>query len=95
MLKYFSGDSIEAIAHIDLELDSNNSTQASEQITTGQYIYRSIATNLETLSDSKVIHFYNQRGEDSENRIKELKNEKGVPKSKNRTTQPKKYQSKS
>jgi hypothetical protein len=33
---------------------SNNSTQASEQITTGQYIYRSIATNLETLSDSKV-----------------------------------------
>jgi hypothetical protein len=45
--------------------------QASEQITTGQYIYRSIATNLETLSDSKVIHFYNQRGEDSENRIKD------------------------
>jgi hypothetical protein len=37
-------------------LDSNNSTQAPEQITTGQYIYRSIATNLETLSDSKVIH---------------------------------------
>jgi hypothetical protein len=33
------------------------------------------ATNLETLSDSKVIHFYNQRGEDSENRIKELKND--------------------
>jgi hypothetical protein len=30
---------------LDLELDSNNSTQASEQITTGQYIYRSIATN--------------------------------------------------
>jgi hypothetical protein len=26
-------------------------------------------TNLETLSDSKVIHFYNQRGEDSENRF--------------------------
>jgi hypothetical protein len=40
-----------------MELDSNNSAQAPEQITTGQYIYRSIATNLETLSDSKVIHF--------------------------------------
>jgi hypothetical protein len=32
-----------------------------------------------TLSiDSKVIHFYNQRGEDSENRIKELKNDFGA-----------------
>jgi hypothetical protein len=30
------------------------------------------------LSDSKVIHFYNQRGEDSENRIKELKNDFGA-----------------
>jgi hypothetical protein len=39
---------------------------------------RSIASNLETLSDSKVIHFYNQRGEDSENRIKELKNDFGA-----------------
>jgi hypothetical protein len=63
---------------LDLELDSNNSTQAPEQITSGQYIYRSIATNLETLRDSKVIHFYNQRGEDSENRIKELKNAFGA-----------------
>jgi hypothetical protein len=35
------------------------------------------ATNLETLSDSKVIHFYNQRGEDSENRITELKTRSG------------------
>jgi hypothetical protein len=25
------------------------------------------------LSDSKIVHFYNQRAEDSENRIKELK----------------------
>ncbi|CAC9510494.1 IS1380-Spn1, transposase, partial [uncultured Gammaproteobacteria bacterium] len=50
----------------------------SRCFTTGQYIYHSIATNLETLSDSKVIHFYNQRGEDSENRIKELKNDFGA-----------------
>ncbi|SSC09556.1 IS1380-Spn1, transposase [uncultured Gammaproteobacteria bacterium] len=70
--------SVTGQVELDLELDSNNSTQAPEQITSGQYIYRSIATNLETLSDSKVIHFYNQRGEDSENRIKELKNDFGA-----------------
>jgi hypothetical protein len=28
--------------------------------------------------DSEIIHFYNQRGEDSENRIKELKNDFGA-----------------
>ena len=37
------------------------------------YIYRAIATNRATLTDSQVIHWYNQRAEDSENRIKELK----------------------
>jgi hypothetical protein len=30
------------------------------------------------LSDSKIVHFYNQRAEDSENRIKELKNDFGA-----------------
>ncbi|VVM25432.1 hypothetical protein BSPWISOXPB_3409 [uncultured Gammaproteobacteria bacterium] len=29
-------------------------------------------------SDSKIVHFYNQRAEDSENRIKELKNDFGA-----------------
>jgi hypothetical protein len=48
-------------------------------ITTGPYIYRAIATNLKILSDSKIVHFYNQRAEDSENRIKELKNDFGGP----------------
>jgi hypothetical protein len=57
---------------------ANNNTQAPEQITTGPYIYRAIATNLEILSDSKIVHFYNQRAEDSENRIKELKNDFGA-----------------
>jgi hypothetical protein len=42
------------------------------------YIYRAIATNLKILSDSKIVHFYNQRAEDSENRIKELKNDFGA-----------------
>ena len=35
----------------------------------GGYVYRAIATNRDALSDSEVIHWYNQRGEHSENRI--------------------------
>lgn len=37
------------------------------------YVYRAIATNRSDLSNSEVIHWYNQRAQDSENRIKELK----------------------
>ena len=44
-----------------------------EGINLGGYVYRAIATNRDKLSDSEIIHWYNQRGEDSENRIKELK----------------------
>ena len=44
-------------------------------MTDGRYIYRALATNRDTLSDSEIIHWYNQRGEDSENRIKELKSD--------------------
>ena len=39
----------------------------------GRYIYRAIATNLDELSDSALVHWYNQRGETSENRLKELR----------------------
>lgn len=53
-----------------LDLDSPDS---AEGISLGGYIYRAIATNRDGLSDSQIIHWYNQRGEDSENRIKELK----------------------
>ncbi len=42
------------------------------------YIYRAIATNQERMSDSEVIHWYNQRAEHSENRIKELKLDMGA-----------------
>ena len=42
-------------------------------MTDGRYLYRALATNRDELSDSEIIHWYNQRGEDSENRIKELK----------------------
>ena len=54
------------------ELDLENPDNQQEVISQG-FIYRAIATNREDLSDSKIIHWYNQRGEDSENRIKELK----------------------
>lgn len=53
-----------------LELDAENS---SDEINAGGYIYRAVATNRNKLSDSQIIHWYNQRAEDSENRIKELK----------------------
>lgn len=61
-----------------LDLDNDNNTQNLEQIATEKYIYRAIATNLDHLSDGEIIHFYNQRAEDSENRIKELKNDFGA-----------------
>jgi len=55
-----------------VELDLTDGDHSDEVIAEG-YVYRSIATNRDTLSDSDLIHFYNQRAEDSENRIKELK----------------------
>lgn len=55
-----------------VELDLADSDH-SDEVMTGGYIYRAIATNRDTLSDSDLIHWYNHRAEDSENRIKELK----------------------
>jgi len=43
------------------------------EITHQGYLYRAIVCNREDWTDSQIIHWYNQRGEDSENRIKELK----------------------
>ena len=54
------------------ELDTDESADSTEIIDQG-YIYRSIVTNQKDWTDSQIIHWYNQRGEDSENRIKELK----------------------
>jgi len=53
---------------IDLEV-----LQSDEEVCAQGYVYRAIATNRETLTDSEIVHWYNQRAEDSENRIKELK----------------------
>ena len=55
-------------AELDLDSGLNN-----EEVINGHYIYRAIATSKDALTDSQIIHWYNQRGEDSENRIKELK----------------------
>lgn len=55
-----------------LDLGDQSSGDSTEH---GGYIYRVIATNREDMSDSKLIHWYNQRAEHSENRIKELKND--------------------
>lgn len=48
-------------------------TCESTELTRDGYIYRAIATNRKDMSDWEIIDWYNQRGEDSENRIKELK----------------------
>jgi len=61
---------IKGQANLDLDLDSQENSNAISQ---GGYVYRAIATNRDELSDSQVVHWYNQRAEDSENRIKELK----------------------
>lgn len=55
---------------VALDLDN---PQAEDEIISQGYIYRAIATNKDDWNDSDVIHWYNQRAQDSENRIKELK----------------------
>jgi hypothetical protein len=59
---------IKGQASLDLEAEENTGG-----VSLGGYIYRAIATNRDELNDSQLIHWYNQRAEDSENRIKELK----------------------
>ena len=55
------------------ELPFECTVEESDQIIHGGYVYRAIATNRSELSHSQLIHWYNQRAEHSENRIKELK----------------------
>ena len=50
-----------------------DTTDDETTMTDGRYVYRALATNRDALTDSEIVHWYNQRGEDSENRIKELK----------------------
>ena len=46
-----------------------------ESVSHGHSICRAITTNLDDQSDSQIVHWYNHRGETSENRIKELRSE--------------------
>tara|TARA_B100000315_G_C14532893_1_gene567053 strand:- start:205 stop:1551 length:1347 start_codon:yes stop_codon:yes gene_type:complete len=55
-------------SEIDLEDESN-----TDEVSLDGYVYRAIATNYNDKTNSEIIHWYNQRAEDSENRIKELK----------------------
>ncbi len=55
---------------VSLALEAESGT---DEICAGGYVYRAIATNRDGLSDSEIVQWYNQRAEDSENRIKELK----------------------
>ena len=59
---------IQGQASLDLDSQEN-----AAEISQDGYMYRAIATNRDELSDSEIIHWYNQRAEDSENRLKELK----------------------
>jgi len=59
---------VEGQINLDLETEYN-----SENLSSDGYVYRAIATNRDELSDSELVCWYNQRAEDSENRIKELK----------------------
>ncbi len=51
-----------------------------ETITDGKYIYRALATNRHNMTNDAIIHWYNERAEASENRIKDLKEDFGADK---------------
>ena len=57
-------------SQLDIFINSDDET-----VVRGRFIYRAIATNLDELSDSALVHWYNQRGEASENRLKELRSD--------------------
>ena len=63
-------------------IDDNDNSQLDifinsddETVVRGRFIYRAIAVNLDELSDSALVHWYNRCGEASENRLKELRSD--------------------
>ena len=44
----------------------------SDEVQSNGYVYRAIATSLDSMSDGEIINWYNLRAEKSENKIKEL-----------------------
>jgi len=63
----------------DGQLELCISDETSENISCGRYIYRAIATNSKKDNDA-LVAWYNQRADDSENRIKDLKLDFGANK---------------
>jgi hypothetical protein len=61
------------------QLELGISDETSESISCGKYIYRAIATNSKKNNDD-LVNWYNQRADDSENRIKDLKLDFGADK---------------
>ena len=52
--------------------------QGDESTQKGKYLHHALATNLDlqtNWNEHKAVHFQNQRGEASENRIKELRSD--------------------
>ncbi len=45
-------------------MDLGMKLQSDEEVCARGYTYRAIATNRETLTNSAIIHWYNQRAED-------------------------------
>ena len=59
--------------------EKREADSAEELFESGDYVYRALAVSHElSLSESAWVHWYNQRGEASENRIKELKSDFGA-----------------
>lgn len=46
-----------------------------DSVACGEYVYRAIATNLDDRTDHQVVHWYNLRGETSENKLKQLRSD--------------------
>ena len=62
---------IDGQSALDLDCEGGEELEA---VQCGQYLYRAIAVSeSDDMSNSEWVHWYNQRGEHSENRIKELK----------------------
>ena len=76
-----SRHSFELVIHRTLiddgQLELGISDETSDSMSCGNYIYRAIATNSKQ-SNHDVVNWYNQRADDSENRIKDLKSDFGA-----------------
>ena len=59
-------------------LDLDGAELPADELEIDRHVYRAIITSLDGWSNGEIIRWYNQRGEGSENRIKELKADFGA-----------------